>query len=271
MKSAERFSIIALLIIAVNSSYGQSILYKGNPFKSQLVLKPNFAYDIKTSICHNSTSENVVYAETQRTKTDVNGFLSYKIGEGKVLIGQIDSVIWSDGSYFLKFESDTSKTEKKYFSSVIQLRAPTEINQNNLEGFASDDSSKGWGSIMIQHNKNKRPKKITVDLSTSYINIAYKGGNYPIYRHYEWYDEDRNGLGNSFMLTYSEKTNHEFFENSKKIGEVKLYEKPFQELFIKSIDNNKIEIELTRPQQITNLSETYAIKGPWKIIYFIEW
>lgn len=252
-------------------SISQSISFKGNPFKNQFRLTPGQYYFFKNSILHNSNSGSISYFETQKLIADSSGEIVFKIGKGKVSYGNIDSINWSDGAYFLKIETDTSQAEKKYFSSMMQLRAPTEINQNNLEGFANDDSSKGWGIFTIMHNKNRRPKKITLDLSTSYVNIAYKGGTYPIYRHYEWYDEDRDGLGNSFMLTYSEKTDHEFFEHSKKIGEVKLYARPFQQLIIKNNDNQKIEIEITKPQEIVNLSETYAIKGPWKIIYFLEW
>ena len=213
----------------------------------------------------------MVFKESQKTKTDKDGAFHLLIGKGITLRGNIDSIIWSDDAYFLKIENDTSLSDKETFSTTFLLRAPSEYSKENKEGFANDDSSKGWGTFHIINEKHRRPKKITIDLTTSYINVDYKGGKYPIYRHYEWYDENRDGRGVSFMLTYSEKTSHEFFENSQKIGDVKLYEKPFQELWLRKSDENEIVIELTRPVPLTNLSETYAIKGPWKIIYLIEW
>ena len=73
------------------------------------------------------------------------------------------------------------------------------------------------------------------------------------------------------MLTYNEKTAHGFWENTMKLGEVKLYSKAFQELLINKSDNKSIEIVLTKPIEILSHSQTYAIKGPWKLIYFIEW
>ena len=230
----------------------------------------NQVYFLKTSIIQHSANGNIVYAEKNTIQSDASGSFTLNIGSGTKINGNIDSVNWSDGSFFLIIESDTSKKNQEYFKYVSNLRIPTELNQNNLEGMVSDDQSKGWGSIVIPNSKGRRPKKITTDLSTQYVNIAYPADTYPIYRHYEWFDLDGNGVGNSFMLTYSEKTRHEFFENTNKLGDVKLYAKAFQELQIKGLDLN-IELFLTQPEKITNLSETYAIKGPWKLIYFIEW
>ncbi len=230
----------------------------------------NQAYFLKTSIVQHSANGNLVFSEKNTIEVDATGNFIINIGSGKNIAGNIDSVNWSDDSFFLILESDTSKKNQDYFKYISNIRIPTDLDQNNLEGMVNDDESKGWGSIIIPNAKGRRPKKITADLSTQYVNIAYPADTYPIYRHYEWFDEDANGLGNSFMLTYSEKTRHEFFENTNKLGEVKLYAKAFQELQIKNLDHN-IELFLTQPEKITNLSETYAIKGPWKLIYFIEW
>lgn len=230
----------------------------------------NQSYYLKTSIVQHSDNGNVVYSEKNTIQTDAAGNFILNIGSGKNNNGNIDSVNWSDGSFFLIMESDTSNKNQDYFKYITNLRIPTDLNQNNLEGMITDVDSKGWGEIIIANTQGRRPKKITADLSTQYVNISYPADTYPIYRHYEWFDLDGNGLGNSFMLTYSEKTRHEFFENTNKLGDVKLYAKAFQELQIKGLDNN-IELFLTQPEKITNLSETYAIKGPWKLIYFIEW
>jgi hypothetical protein len=230
----------------------------------------NQTYFLKTSVVQHSVMGNVVFSEKNSIQTDANGNFIINIGSGKKINGNIDSVNWSDDSFFLILESDTSKKNQTYFKYIANLRIPTELNQNNLEGMINDEESKGWGNVSIPNPKGRRPKKITVDLSTQYVNIAYPADTYPIYRHYEWFDLDGDGFGNSFMLTYSEKTRHEFFENTNKLGEVKLYAKPFQELQLKGLDRN-IEMLLTKPERITNLSETYAIKGPWKLIYFVEW
>lgn len=262
-----------ILLFTIVAASAQQISFQTNLGKISLSKASksfNQSYFLKTSIAQHSANGNIVYAEKNTIQPDIKGDFILNIGSGKKIIGNIDSVNWSDGSFFIIIESDTSKKNQEYFNYISNLRIPTELNQNNLEGMVADEESKGWGNIFIPNNKGRKPKKITADLSTQYVNIAYPADTYPIYRHYEWFDIDGNGLGNSFMLTYSEKTRHEFFENTNKLGEVKLYAKAFQELQIKGLDQN-IELFLTQPEKITNLSETYAIKGPWKLIYFIEW
>ena len=264
---------LSFFLLAKLSATAQQIAFQTNLQKissgkvSELF---NQAYFLKTSVVQHSVNGNVVFSEKNIIQTDAQGDFIINIGSGKKINGNIDSVNWSDDSFFLIMESDTSKKNQAYFKYISNLRIPTELNPDNLEGMAYDSTSKGWGSINIPNSKGRRPKKITADLSTQYVNIAYPADTYPIYRHYEWFDIDGKGSGNSFMLTYSEKTRHEFFENTNKLGEVKLYAKAFQELQIKGLGRN-IELFLTQPEKITNLSETYAIKGPWKMIYFIEW
>jgi len=230
----------------------------------------NQIFDVKISICQNEEFNNPIFSEFNTIKTNNFSDFMLNIGGGKNIIGNIDAVNWSDGSFTMVIESDTFKKKQTFFKYVTVLRIPTVLDQDNLEGMVNDVEQKGWGNISIPNPKRKPPKKITVDLSTQYVNVAYPSDTYPIYRHFEWYDLDGNGLGNSLMLTFSEKTKHQFFENVNKLGDVKLYAKPFQELLIKSLGSS-IDLLLTQPEKIINLNQTYGIKGPWKIIYYIEW
>lgn len=230
----------------------------------------NQSFDLKISIYQNEEHNTPIFSEFNTIKTDNFSDFVLNIGAGKNITGNIDALNWSDGTFTLVIESDTLKKKQTFFKHVTVLRIPTVLDQENLEGMVNDAEQKGWGDISIPNPKREPPKKITVDLSTQYVNVAYPSDTYPIYRHYEWYDLDGNGFGNSLMLTFSEKTKHEFFENVNKLGEVKLYTKPFQELLIKSLGSS-IDLLLTQPEKITNLNQTYAIKGPWKIIYYIEW
>ena len=260
------FLIFNFLFLFILQLVAQPIFYNGK--FNQLISREGIA--ITTSIFQHTENGKLVYQETSKISTDHQGNYQTLIGNGQLIKGNIDSVIWSDGAYFLKIETDTSKNSQPYFKHLSLLRAPTDYNNEHLEGIYEFDSSKGWGTIIIDNKKYRKPKKITVDLSTSYVNVSYPADAYPIFRHYEWYDENADGLGNSFVLTYSEKTCHEFWEQTKKMGEIRLYPKPFQELIIGRNDQ-MIELLLTKPIEIKNLNQTYAIKGPSKIIYFIEW
>ncbi len=267
-------NFIVLMIMNLSQySIAQQISFSSNIEKivqKQTDSLSNQLFDVKISICQNEEFNNPIFSEFNTIKTNNFSDFMLNIGGGKNIIGNIDAVNWSDGSFTLVIESDTFKKKQTFFNYVTVLRIPTVLDQDNLEGMVNDEERKGWGNISIPNPKRKPPKKITVDLSTQYVNVAYPSDTYPIYRHYEWYDLDGNGLGNSLMLTFSEKTKHEFFENVNKFGEVKLYAKPFQELLIKSLGSS-IDLLLTQPEKITNLNQTYGIKGPWKIIYYIEW
>ncbi len=264
------FAFLLLLFVPIIAA-AQPISFRGIIKTEKSNLIKNSSLDLVVAILQESISGQVVYCETQKIKTDSAGNYLLSIGSGKIISGMIDSIIWSDESYFLKILSDTEKTKQPYFLYTTQLRAPTDLSSENIEGVIVSDSTKGWGSINIVNTKGRSPRKITIDLSTNYVNLGYPADTYPIYRHFEWFDEDRNGLGNSLMLTYNEKTAHGFWENTMKLGEVKLYSKAFQELLINKSDNKSIEIVLTKPIEILSHSQTYAIKGPWKLIYFIEW
>ena len=268
-----RFLIVLILMNSSQYSNAQQISFSSNIEKivqKQSGKFSNQLFDLKISICQNEDSINPIFSEYSTVNTDNFSDFTLKIGSGKKITGNINEINWSDGSFQLVIESDTVKKKQPFFKYFYVLRIPTELHQDNLEGTVIDEEQKGWGHIRIANPKKKSPKKITIDLSTQYVNIAYPADTYPIYRHFEWFDLDGNGIGNSLMLTFSEKTKHEFFENVSKLGEVKLYAKPFQELLIKGL-NNSIELLLTKPEEITNLNQTYAIKGPWKLIYYIEW
>ena len=263
---------VGLMIIAVLSS----VVANAQPIEvSGKLSTQGISADIKglytCSILHHSADGTALYVEKQTLKINSDNSFQILLGTGINAIGSIDSVIWSDGDFFLKISPDSSvQGSSNTSTTIIPLRIETDLNNENIEGMATADTLKSWGKIKIPHNKGRRPKKITADLSTSYVNVAYPGDTYPIYRHFEWFDTDKDGIGNSFELTYSEKSNHAFWQNTRMLGDVKLYQKPFQQLKINQLDG-EIELELTSPIEVTNLNVTYGIKGPWKLIYFIEW
>jgi hypothetical protein len=240
-------------------------------FHGKIDLAKNNGFDkisipVNIKIIQQHTEKIELYSENQIIKVDSAGNYFMMIGNGKNGEGKVDSIIWSDGSFFLQISS----IENNKFEETILLRIPTLINPENTEGIISDSENKGYGKFSINKTQNKTPKKFTIDLTTNYVNLDYPADTYPIYRHYEWFDVDGDGYGNCFMLTYSDKTTHEFWQNSKKIGDVKLYANPFQELIINDLSNN-IDFELTKPQKVKNLSIDYAIKSPFTLIYLIEW
>ncbi len=211
-------------------------------------------------------SSTPVFVEKHLSKRgNANPVTNFLLGSGTKVVGSVDAVIWSEGEYFLDLSTDSSGPS----SVLLHVRTPTDLSRDHEEGVVNEKEVKD-GLISIPNKRGKRPLKITLDLTTSYVNTAYPADTYPVFRHYEWFDENRDGIGNSLMLTYSEKTNHECWINTKKIGDVKLYDEPFQEIDLLNLEG-QIQIKISQPKSVENMNVTYGIKGPWKIIYFIEW
>jgi hypothetical protein len=261
------FKLFFLLILCVSKNVSaQHIGFHGKIDLTKHIGLDKTSIPVNLKIIQKTAESTELYSENQIMKVDSAGNYFMMIGNGKNSEGKVDSIIWSDGSFFLQISS----VENNTFEETIPLRIPTLINPENTEGIISDTENKGFGKFSINKSPSRAPKKITFDLTTNYVNLDYPADTYPIYRHYEWFDTDGDGNGNSFMLTYSDKTTHEFWQNSNKIGDIKLYAKPFQEIIINDLQNN-IDFEITKPEKIKNLSNTYAIKSPFTLIYLIEW
>lgn len=253
-------------------SYGQksrTFTYYGQVGATNDSLKAT-AILIGLSIIKNAEDGTVIYEESHTSNTDSNGIYHIEIGGGEKRLGQFDSIVWSEGSYYIKTLIRPVKDVKRNLSQVMLVRSNTELDNEHIQGTDSASLTPTWGITRFANSKNRRPKKITVDLTTSYINQLYPADTYPIYRHYEWSDPERDGLGNSFTISYSENTTNAFAVNTTKLGEVRLYATAFQELLITSTAS-EITVSITEPVPVSDHGRTFEIKGPWKYIYFIEW
>lgn len=265
-----------LTLLSFKTAFPQSISQKGKPFNYTSILNSgssllkNANINIQISILKESANGEIIYSEEHKANTDSNGTYNIGIGTGFVLTGQFDSIIWSEGIFYLRTKVYQPNSKADTITRNILMRISPELSNDYEQGTVQSSAFPDYGSWQIKNSRNKRPKLVTVDLSTSYANLAYPANTYPIYRHYEWCDTDRDGKGNAFGISFSENTYNSFIENTTSMGDVKLYAKPFQEINISST-NTEIIISITKPVPIPNHSETYAIKGPWKFIYYVEW
>ncbi len=264
------FFLFSLMLFFILESNAQPIAYQWVINNVESNLPKHSTYRINIGVYTDHACEKPVYIEKQQIQFKGDTVLEILIGKGMHVLGNIDSVIWSEGYYFLNIQSDTVFDLMEVFAHKALIRIPTIIKPENIEGIIEEKSISSNGEIVIPFTKNIRPKKITVDLTTSYVNLAYPADKYPIYRHYEWFDEDGDGIGNSFTLSYSENAKHTFIENTQILGEVKLYAQPFQKLLLNT-SNKNVVIRISKPVSLDNHGQTFEIKGPWKMIYLIEW
>ena len=260
--------LIFLLIWAgfFQSGFAQPVLFH---FPANFFDKNQPPYAEYVMICQNEKKLRPLYVQKMEQRLNQMEASTLLVGKVKSQLGQIDSLIWSEGDFELCLTHDSICISNTEAAKAILFRLTTDLSREHEEG-ELDESQSINGLIRLPNSRGKQPRKIMLDLSTNYVNLDYPADTYPIYRHYEWSDIDLDGMGNAFMLTYSDKTTHEAWIQTKKMGDVKLYDRPFQEIYIRSLDG-LIAFELTKAEKVSNLNIDYALRGPWKIIYYIEW
>ena len=80
-------------------------------------LVKNQAVGMRISILQGSVSGTVVYSETQVPTTNVNGLVTIQIGGGS----GFDTIIWANGPYFIKTETDPTGGSSYTITGTSQL------------------------------------------------------------------------------------------------------------------------------------------------------
>ncbi|MEZ7940117.1 MAG: hypothetical protein QMB87_02050, partial [Flavobacteriales bacterium] len=76
---------------------------------------------MRLSILQGSLSGDPVYVETQTPTTNINGLVSIEIGDGTLVSGGFDTIVWSAGPYFIKTETDPNGGSSYTISGTSQL------------------------------------------------------------------------------------------------------------------------------------------------------
>lgn len=118
-------------ILAISfATFTGSIAYAQSPQKfgyQAVIRKPsgdlvtNQAVATRISILQGSSSGPVVYEETQNALTNTNGLLTFEIGSGTVAVGDLGSIDWSNGPYFIRTETDPDGGTNYAIQTNMQL------------------------------------------------------------------------------------------------------------------------------------------------------
>jgi len=76
---------------------------------------------IRITLLQGSPGGNPVYAETHAPTTNANGLASLQIGAGNVISGSMESILWEDGPYYVKTETDPDGGTSYSISGTSEL------------------------------------------------------------------------------------------------------------------------------------------------------
>jgi len=106
MKSLYHIIFTLMFSCSLAAQTPQKISYQAVIHNSNNQLVTNQQTSLRISILHDSVSGTAVYVENHSPTTNNNGLVSLEIGGGTVVSGSLSSINWSDGSYFIKTETD---------------------------------------------------------------------------------------------------------------------------------------------------------------------
>ncbi|SMD31859.1 Head domain of trimeric autotransporter adhesin [Reichenbachiella faecimaris] len=109
----KKIVLIISLLTLVQIGFSQSSSQIPTGFQYQAVIRDDSGdalskqdVTIRFSLLQGSASGSSVYAETQEVSTNAFGLISLSIGQGEIVSGNLSTVNWSLGSYFLQTEVD---------------------------------------------------------------------------------------------------------------------------------------------------------------------
>lgn len=115
-------ALVALLVISVFSAQAPSKMsYQAVIRNSSNGIVANQTVGMRISILQSSVSGTAVYVETNSSTTNSNGLVSTEIGGGTAITGSFSAIDWSNGSYFVKVETDPTGGTNYTITSTTQL------------------------------------------------------------------------------------------------------------------------------------------------------
>jgi len=84
-------------------------------------LVSNSSIGLELKIRHGSSTGTVVYSETQKQNSNANGLVTAQIGAGNVVSGNINTIDWSKGPYFLENNTDPAGGSNHTIKGTTQL------------------------------------------------------------------------------------------------------------------------------------------------------
>lgn len=127
---------------------------------NQLII--NSTIGVRVSLIHMSITGNPLYIETHSVMTNENGLVTLEIGGGSVVLGNISTINWANGPYFIKTEIDPLGTTNYSVVAISQLLSvPYALHANTA------------GSLLVPPNESDPIFSQSVAAGITTANISY--------------------------------------------------------------------------------------------------
>lgn len=175
----KRIITICAAILMSASVFAQSpnkMSYQAVIRNTSNALVTSSAVGMQISILQGSSTGTPVYVETQTPTTNANGLASIEIGGGTVVSGNFSIIVWANGPYFVKTETDpTGGTSYSITGTSQLLSVPYALHAKNSDSWTVNaDTTYTYDRIVIN---SMSPNNYTVGATVLPASISYSGGD----------------------------------------------------------------------------------------------
>ena len=144
MRKLFTFFAVLLLTASVCAQSPDKMSYQAVIRDSNLELITNTAIGMQITILQGSASGTAVYVETQNPTTNANGLASIEIGTGTVQTGDLATIDWANGPYFIKTETDPDGGANYTITGTSELLSvPFALHANETDPSVPQGTSPG--------------------------------------------------------------------------------------------------------------------------------
>ena len=167
MKQVFTFLAAVLLTASVFAQSPQKMSYQAVIRDASDDLITDTKVGMQISILQGSIYGAAVYVETHNPTTNANGLVSLEIGTGTVLNGDLSTIDWANGPYFIKTETDPSGGSNYTITGTSQLLSvPYSLHSGRADSAMNVANSENWD------------KDVTDDFSGDYNDLANKPASF---------------------------------------------------------------------------------------------
>jgi hypothetical protein len=121
MKQASFIFLAIFISLNLIAQVPQKMSYQLVVRNSSNAIVANQNVGIRLSILQGNATGSIVFEEVHNKISNINGLVSFVIGEGTPVSGNISAVDWANGPYFIKTEADPSGGTNYTITGTTQL------------------------------------------------------------------------------------------------------------------------------------------------------